>query len=180
MIDITHFSYEAIWLWLVAFCIIEFPCIYMFKNLLGKPSTYLTKYYSFTYFNIINVMIGDIIYVLIGLIIAYRIHSYVCKDVTDFNKRFICLLLIFWLVQMAGDFTFYNIVRVLSKSSDSKWINFFVDYGNHSKAAAIFGDSLYILILSLMVYFVRYIPSDICLGIVFTFIFICSAIAEQK
>ena len=74
MIDITHFSYYIIFVWIVSFFIMEFPMRYLYLN--GMGGSNLTKWYGFEEFNIYSVIIGDLFYVLIGIIIVYRIYNY--------------------------------------------------------------------------------------------------------
>lgn len=178
MIDITHFSPQAIGVWIIAFFVMEFPMRYIYLNIAGGP--FLTRWYGFREFSPYNIIIGDLFYMLVGLIIAYRIHAYVCKDMIGFWPRFASLFGIFWLVQMSGDLLFYNIIRVIPNGSKNKWIKFFIDYGNEAKLGAVFGDSLYILVWSLTVCVVRFLPVDIQFAIFFTFIFILSIYAEHK
>lgn len=180
MIDITVFSYEAIFVWIVAFFVMEFPMRYIYLNLVG--GTYLTRWYGFKEFNPYNVIIGDLFYMLVGLIIAYRIHAYVCEkySITGFWKRFAVLFGIFWVVQMVGDLTFYNIIKAIPNGTQNKWIKFFIDYGDNAQLNAVFGDSLYILVWALTVCAVRFLPNDILLLLFFFYIFILSIFAEQK
>ena len=63
MIDITHFSYYIIFVWIVSFFIMEFPMRDLYLNGMGGDN--LTKWYSFEEFNIYSVIIGDLFYVLI-------------------------------------------------------------------------------------------------------------------
>jgi hypothetical protein len=178
MIDITRFSYEAIGLWIVAFLVMEFPMRYIYLNYVG--GTYLTRWYGFKEFDAFNVIIGDLFYMLVGLIIAYRVHAYFCADLEGFVPRFASLFAIFWVIQMVGDVLFYTIIKNIPNGSKNKWIKFFIDYGNDAKLNAVFGDSIYILVWALTVCAVRFLPNDMLLALVCFYVFILSIYSEQK
>jgi hypothetical protein len=178
MIDITRFSYEAIGVWIVAFLVMEFPMRYLFLNYIGGP--YLKRWYGFKEFNAFNVIISDLFYMLVGLIIAYRIHAYFCADLEGFVPRFASLFAIFWIVQMVCDVLFYTIITNIPNGSKNKWVKFFIDYGTHYKLNAVFSDSVYILVWALTVCVVRYLSNDILLALVCFYIFLLSIYSEQN
>ena len=62
---------------------------------------------------------------------------------------------------------------------DNKWTKFFKNYGKTSGLYAVVGDSIYIAIWTLVAYLIRNVALDILLAIVFTFLFVVSAIAES-
>ena len=97
------------------------------------------------------------------------------KDEDNILKFFI----IFLVVQIVGDLTFYSIVSNVPVKYDNKWTKFFKNYGKTSGLYAVVGDSIYIAVWTLVAYLIRNIALDILLAIVFTFLFVVSAIAES-
>jgi len=170
--NLTVFNINNILIWIVAFTIIEFPMRYFFLNFIGGNN--IQTWYNFKHFNIYNVIIGDLFYVLIGIIISYRIYNHFFKNENNIIKFFI----IFLTVQIIGDLTFYTIISNVPNKYDNKWLKFFKNYGKTSGLYAVIGDSLYIAIWTLVAYSIRNLSIDILLAILFTFIFIVSAIAE--
>lgn len=173
MNKLTSFSLNNILVWIVAFCIMEFPMRYFFMNIVGGDN--VTKWYNFKTFNIYNVIAGDLFYVLIGIIITYRIYNYYFKGEDNILKFFG----IFLVVQIIGDLTFYTIISNVPNKYDNKWSKFFKNYGKTAGLNAVIGDSLYIGIWTLIAYLIRNVALDILLTILFTFLFIVSAIAEN-
>ena len=169
MNDITHFSMLNILIWIVSFFLMEFPMRSIYLSMGGES---LTKWYGFREFNIYNVIIGDLFYVLVGVIIAYRTYKYFFGEERNIVKFF----LTFWVIQMIGDLTFYLIISGLPKSMNNKWIQFFKNYGKTSGLNAVFGDSIYILVWLLTAYLIKDLKIDILLAILFAYIFICSII----
>ena len=175
-VDINVFSIRTICIWMVAFFVMEFAMRYVYLNLVGGEN--LEKWYGFRDFNPYNVVIGDMFYTVIGLIIAYRIHSHFFSDVKDPVIKFILLFVIFWIVQMTGDLLFYQIVKRIN--TENHWINFFQNYGKTAKLNAVFGDSIYILVWAITVYLIKDLPNDVLLAISLLFIFIISIFSESK
>jgi hypothetical protein len=173
MNNLTKFSLHNILVWIVAFAIIEFPMRYFFLNIVGGENT--KKWYDFKHFNIYNVIAGDLFYVLIGIIISYRIYNYYFKNENNIIKFFI----IFLIVQIIGDLTFYTIISNVPNKYDNKWTKFFKNYGKTAGLYAVIGDSLYIAVWTLIAFLIKNFSLDILLSILFTFIFIVSAIAES-
>lgn len=173
MNNLTKFSLHNILVWIVAFAIIEFPMRYFFLNIVGGENT--KKWYDFKHFNIYNVIAGDLFYVLIGIIISYRIYNYYFKNENNIIKFFI----IFLIVQIIGDLTFYTIISNVPNKYDNKWTKFFKNYGKTAGLYAVIGDSLYIAVWTLIAFFIKNFSLDILLSILFTFMFIVSAIAES-
>lgn len=173
MNNLTKFSLHNILIWIVAFAIIEFPMRYFFLNIVGGENT--KKWYDFKHFNIYNVIAGDLFYVLIGIIISYRIYNYYFKNENNIIKFFI----IFLIVQIIGDLTFYTIISNVPNKYDNKWTKFFKNYGKTAGLYAVIGDSLYIAVWTLIAFLIKNFSLDILLSILFTFIFIVSAIAES-
>jgi len=173
MNDLTKFNLNNILIWVVAFCIMEFPMRYFYLNIIGGKN--VEKWYNFKDFNIYNVIAGDLFYVLVGIIISYRIYNYFFKNEENIYKFFI----IFLVVQIVGDLTFYSIISNVPKQYDNKWVNFFKNYGKTSGLYAVVGDSLYILVWTIIAYLIRNLKLDLLLSILFTFLFIVSAIAES-
>jgi len=171
--NLTKFSLQNILIWVTAFSIMEFPMRYFYLNIVGGDN--VEKWYNFKDFNIYNVIAGDLFYVLVGIIISYRIYNYLFKDEDNILKFFV----IFLVVQIIGDLTFYTIVSNVPVKYDNKWTKFFKNYGKTSGLYAVVGDSIYIAIWTLVAYFIRNIALDILLAILFTFLFIVSAIAES-
>lgn len=171
--NLTKFSLQNILIWVTAFSIMEFPMRYFYLNIIGGDN--VEKWYNFKDFNIYNVIAGDLFYVLVGIIISYRIYNYLFKDEDHILKFFV----IFLVVQIIGDLTFYTIVSNVPVKYDNKWTKFFKNYGKTSGLYAVVGDSIYIAIWTLVAYFIRNIALDILLAILFTFLFIVSAIAES-
>lgn len=169
MNDITHFSMLNILIWIVSFFLMEFPMRSIYLSMGGES---LTKWYGFREFNIYNVIIGDLFYVLVGVIIAYRVYKYFFGEERNIVKFFMT----FWVIQMIGDLTFYLIISGLPKSMNNKWIQFFKNYGKTSGLNAVFGDSIYILVWLLTAYLIKDLKIDILLAILFAYIFICSII----
>ena len=168
-----NFSLHNILVWIVAFAIIEFPMRYFFLNIVGGENT--KKWYDFKHFNIYNVIAGDLFYVLIGIIISYRIYNYYFKNENNIIKFFI----IFLIVQIIGDLTFYTIISNVPNKYDNKWTKFFKNYGKTAGLYAVIGDSLYIAVWTLIAFLIKNFSLDILLSILFTFMFIVSAIAES-
>ena len=173
MNNLTKFSLHNILVWIVAFTIIEFPMRYFFLNIVGGENT--KKWYDFKHFNIYNVIAGDLFYVLIGIIISYRIYNYYFKNENNIIKFFI----IFLIVQIIGDLTFYTIISNVPNKYDNKWTKFFKNYGKTAGLYAVIGDSLYIAVWTLIAFLIKNFSLDILLSILFTFMFIVSAIAES-
>lgn len=173
MNNLTKFSLHNILVWIVAFAIIEFPMRYFFLNIVGGENT--KKWYDFKHFNIYNVIAGDLFYVLIGIIISYRIYNYYFKNENNIIKFFI----IFLIVQIIGDLTFYTIISNVPNKYDNKWTKFFKNYGKTAGLYAVIGDSLYIAVWTLIAFLIKNFSLDILVSILFTFMFIVSAIAES-
>lgn len=173
MNDLTKFSLQNILIWIAAFCIMEFPMRYFYLNIITGEN--VKKWYNFKDFSIYNVIAGDLFYVLVGIIISYRLYDYFFKGEKNIYKFFG----IFLMVQIIGDLTFYTIVSNIPKQYDTKWIKFFKNYGKTSGLNAVVGDSIYIAIWTLVAYSIRNLALDILLAIVFTFLFIVSAIDES-
>ena len=173
MNNLTKFSLHNILIWITAFSIMEFPMRYFYLNVVGGNN--VEKWYNFKDFNIYNVIAGDLFYVLVGIIISYRIYNYLFKDEDNILKFFA----VFLVVQILGDLTFYTIVSNVPSQYDNKWTKFFKNYGKTSGLYAVVGDSIYIAIWTLIAYLIRNVALDILLAIVFTFLFIVSAIAES-
>jgi hypothetical protein len=169
MNDITHFSLLNILIWIVSFFLMEFPMRSIYLSMGGES---LTKWYGFREFNIYNVIIGDLFYVLVGVIIAYRAYKYFFGEERNIFKFF----MVFWIVQMIGDLTFYLIISGLPTSMNNKWIKFFKNYGKTSGLNAVLGDSIYIFVWLLTAYFIKELKVDILFAILFAYIFICSII----
>ena len=171
--NLTKFSLNNILVWIVAFCIMEFPMRYFYLNIVGGDN--VKKWYNFKDFNIYNVIAGDLFYVLVGIIISYKIYKYLFKNEDNIIKFFI----IFLVVQIVGDLTFYTIVSNLPSKYDNKWVKFFKNYGKTAGLYAVIGDSIYILVWTIIAYLIRNFALDLLLSILFTFLFIVSAIAES-
>ena len=144
-----NFSLHNILVWIVAFAIIEFPMRYFFLNIVGGENT--KKWYDFKHFNIYNVIAGDLFYVLIGIIISYRIYNYYFKNENNIIKFFI----IFLIVQIIGDLTFYTIISNVPNKYDNKWTKFFKNYGKTAGLYAVIGDSLYIAVWTLIAFLIK-------------------------
>ena len=173
MTDLTKFTLKNILIWVVAFCIMEFPMRYFYLNIIRGDN--VEKWYNFKDFNIYNVIAGDLFYVLVGIIISYRIYNYFFKNEENIFKFFA----VFLVVQIIGDLTFYTIISNVPVEYDNKWTKFFKNYGKTSGLYAVVGDSIYIAIWTLVAYLIKNLALDILLAILFTFIFIVSAIAES-
>lgn len=171
--NLTKFSLNNILVWIVAFCIMEFPMRYFYLYIVGGDN--VKKWYNFKDFNIYNVIAGDLFYVLVGIIISYKIYKYLFKNEDNIIKFFI----IFLVVQIVGDLTFYTIISNLPSKYDNKWVKFFKNYGKTAGLYAIIGDSIYILVWTIIAYLIRNFALDLLLSILFTFLFIVSAIAES-
>jgi len=169
MNDITHFSILNILIWIVSFFLMEFPMRSIYLSMGGES---LTKWYGFREFNIYNVIIGDLFYVLVGVIISYRSYKYFFGEERNIFKFF----MVFWIIQMIGDLTFYLIINGLPPSMNNKWIKFFKNYGKTSGLNAVLGDSIYIFVWLLTAYFIKELKVDILFAILFAYIFICSII----
>jgi hypothetical protein len=173
MNELTKFSLQNILIWITAFCIMEFPMRYFYLNIITGEN--VKKWYNFKDFSVYNVIAGDLFYVLVGIIISYRLYEHFFKGEENIYKFFG----IFLMVQIIGDLTFYTIVSNIPKKYDTKWIKFFKNYGKSSGLNAVVGDSIYIAIWTLVAYSIRNLALDILLSIVFTFLFIVSAIDES-
>jgi hypothetical protein len=173
MNELTKFSLQNILIWITAFCIMEFPMRYFYLNIITGEN--VKKWYNFKDFSVYNVIAGDLFYVLVGIIISYRLYDHFFKGEENIYKFFG----IFLMVQIIGDLTFYTIVSNIPKQYDTKWIKFFKNYGKTSGLNAVVGDSIYIAIWTLVAYSIRNLALDILLAIVFTFLFIVSAIDES-
>ena len=149
MNNLTKFNLHNILVWIVAFAIIEFPMRYFFLNIIGGENT--KKWYDFKHFNIYNVIAGDLFYVLIGIIISYRIYNYYFKNENNIIKFFI----IFLIVQIIGDLTFYTIISNVPNKYDNKWTKFFKNYGKTAGLYAVIGDSLYIAVWTLIAFLIK-------------------------
>lgn len=172
-VSFFDFSNKALLSWITAFCLMEFPMKYFYTQMIGGK--YVQQWYDFSKFDVYNVMIGDLLYVLVGIVITYRVVSYLFK-----KKNFVKFFLVFSGVQILGDLTFYTIIsKILPKSIGGKWINFFRDYGKNAGLWAVVGDNVYILVWSLVAYIIyNRIPTDIKYAIISAFVFILSIISE--
>ena len=146
---------------------------YFYLNIITGEN--VKKWYNFKDFSVYNVIAGDLFYVLVGIIISYRLYDHFFKGEENIYKFFG----IFLMVQIIGDLTFYTIVSNIPKQYDTKWIKFFKNYGKTSGLNAVVGDSIYIAIWTLVAYSIRNLALDILLAIIFTFLFIVSAIDES-
>jgi len=171
--NLTQFSLKNIFIWICAYCIIEFPMRYFFLNFIGGNN--INTWYNFKDFSIYNVIAGDLFYVIVGIIISYRIYNYFFKNEDNMIKFFF----IFLIVQIIGDLTFYGIIKSLPISYNNKWVKFFKNYGETAGFNAIIGDSIYIAIWTLIAYLIRNLEEDILMSILFSFMFIVSAISES-
>ena len=175
MTDISVFSLEAIGVWIVAFFIMEFPMRYLYLKF--GQSDYLNRWYGFKEFSPFNVIISDLFYMLVGLIIAYRIHAYFFANIKDPLTKFALLFGVFWIVQIVGDLLFYQIISRLGKGN--KWIRFFQDYGKSARFSAVLGDSAYILVWALTAYAIHGLSKDILVALFFLYVLILSILSEQ-
>ena len=106
---------------------------------------------------------------------SYRIYKYFFKNEENIFKFFA----VFLVVQIIGDLTFYSIISNVPVKYDNKWTKFFKNYGKTSGLNAVIGDSIYIAVWTLVAYLIKNLALDILLAILFTFIFVVSAIAES-
>ena len=173
MTDLTKLTKHNVLIWIVAFCIMQFPMRYIYLNIVKGENVKI--WYNFKKFNIYNVFTADLFYMLAGLMIAYRIYNHFLKNEDNIYKFFA----IFLVVQIIGDLTFYTFISNIPAEYDTKWIKFFKNYGKNSGLNALFGDSIYILVWAITAYSIRNFSLDALLFILFTFIFIVSAIAES-
>jgi len=173
MTDITHFSVQTIFIWIVGFLIMEFPMRYIYLNM--KNNEQLKIWYDFSYFNIYNVIIADLFYMLVGLIIAFRVYDAIFGKDVNIIKFFA----LFLIIQIIGDLCFYLIVSNLPEEYQNKWTRFFKNYGRVAGFNAVFGDSIYIMVWTLTTYIIQSLPLDILSCIFFLAIFVISAIAEK-
>ena len=171
--NLTEFSLHNIFIWICAYCLIEFPMRYFYLNIVGGDN--VEKWYNFKYFSIYNVIAGDLFYVIVGIIISYRIYNHFFKNEDNIYKFFA----IFLAVQIIGDLTFYGIVTNLPNNYQNRWVKFFINYGKTSGLNAVIGDSIYILIWTIIAYLIRNLALDLLVAILFTFMFIVSAISES-
>lgn len=172
--SILTFSNKSMLSWIVAFCLMEFPMKYFYIDVIGGPN--VAKWYDFKTFNVYNVMAGDLFYVLVGIIITYRLFNAYVKE-----KRFWKFYMIFSLVQILGDLTFYTtITRIIPRTIGGKWLTFFRNYGKSAGIFALLGDNIYILVWSLVAYAVYNMPLDIKYAVIFGFMFLLSIIAESN
>ena len=166
--------------WTTAFALFEIPMAYFYLSISSKTDT-VYNWYSGKNINIWNVIIQDSLYVVCGIIIALRLFNYLVRK-NKINKKFINFLLLFLLVQLVGDITFAIIIKNWPKQYSNYWINYFKNYIQKAGFYALFGDSLYIIMWSLMFYFVaNYIKKfDIKIFIISLFLFLTSAYSIQK
>lgn len=173
MTDLTHFSVQTIFVWIVGFLIMEFPMRYIYLNI--ENNEQLKIWYDFEHFNIYNVIIADLFYMLVGLIIAFRIYyALFGKDINIFK-----FFAVFWIVQMVGDVCFYLVVSNLPEDKQNKWTRFFTNYGRVAGINAVLGDSIYILVWTLTTFMIKSLPIDMLSCIMFFAIFAISGIAEK-
>jgi hypothetical protein len=171
--DLTKFSEDNLLIWIVAFALMEFPMRYFFLNIVGGKN--VSIWYNFKEFSVYNVIAGDLFYVLVGIIISYRIYNYLFKNESNLIKFFI----VFLVVQIIGDLLFYTVIKNYPKNNSNRWINFFKNYTKNAGLYALFGDSLYILIWTLVAVLIKDLNKDILYSILFTFLFILSIIDES-
>lgn len=178
--DLTRFSLEAIGVWIISYFVIALPMREVYLNWPNSP--FLYRWYGFKEFSPYSVISGDLFYMLVGLIIAYRIHAYIVSKFpsyfTNYMVKFVALFLVFWAVQVVGDLTFYAVITSIKDADKNKWLKFFKDYGRESGLVAIMGDSLYIFIWTLAACLVRFLPHDILVMLFFFYMFIYSIFAE--
>jgi len=140
-----------------------------------KNNEQLKIWYNFEHFNVYNVIIADLFYMLVGLIIAFRIYyALFDKDINIFK-----FFTVFWIVQMVGDLCFYLIVSNLPEEYQNKWTRFFANYGRVAHINAVLGDSIYILVWTFTTFMIKSLPIDILSCIMFFVIFAISGIAEK-
>ena len=171
--NLTQFSLHNIFIWICAYCLIEFPMRFFYLNIVGGNN--VEKWYNFKDFNIYNVIAGDLFYVIVGIVISYRIYNHFFKNEDNILKFFA----VFLVVQIIGDLLFYGIVTNLPQKYNGKWVKFFINYGKTAGLYAVIGDSIYIAVWTLMAYLIKNLALDILVAIFFTFLFIVSAIAES-
>ena len=64
-------------------------------------------------------------------------------------------------LEIVGDLTFYSIISNIPKQYDNKWVKFFKNYGKTSGLYAVVGDSLYILVWTIIAYLIRNLKLDL-------------------
>ena len=176
MVDITRFSLETIAIWIVAYFVMEIPMRQIYLNMEEKG--FLKRWYELKEFNATTVVISDAFYVLIGVIIAYRIHNYLFKNMIGLEKRFLYFFFIFLIVQIVGDLIFYYSLISLPNNYRNKWVQFFIDYSNSAKLNALFGDSIFILVWTITTYLVSFLPTDILLMLLLALILIKTVLSN--
>tara|TARA_Y100000389_G_scaffold204943_1_gene261070 strand:+ start:5087 stop:5617 length:531 start_codon:yes stop_codon:yes gene_type:complete len=173
------FSQDTLLNWLTAFCIFEIP-LANFYLAISKETDTVTDWYSSKTINIWNVIAQDMLYVICGIVITYRIFNYLV-DQGRLSKSFLNLVFVFIGVQLTGDLLFATIIRNWPESKSTKWINYFKNYISKSGFSALFGDTLFIIAWSAAFYFVStQIQSfDIKVFIICLFFFLVSAYSVQ-
>ena len=73
MTDLTKLTKHNVLIWIVAFCIMQFPMRYIYLNIVKGENVKI--WYNFKKFNIYNVFTADLFYMLAGLMIKYRIYN---------------------------------------------------------------------------------------------------------
>ena len=171
MIDITKFSYESMLVWIAAFCIMEFPMRHMFLNYVGGKN--LETWYGFKTFTPYGVVLSDLLYTMVGIIIAQRIYGVLYPKGQGNLLKFFG---IFLAVQIVGDLTFYVIIKNIKYRN--KWVDFFKKYTETAGVNAVVGDSLYIVAWTLTALLVSKISIDILVATIFLFLFLLTIISE--
>jgi hypothetical protein len=152
----------------------EIPMAIFYKSISDKKSD-VVYWYSGKDINAWNVIIGDLFYVLCGLMIVYSLMEYY-----KIEKKFWKFMILFLTVQIIGDLIFAFIISIIPNFNNT-WIKFFKKYVGKGSLEPLFGDSLYIIVWTLTFIFVNIYIKDIKLKlfILFLFLFLISIYSSK-
>ena len=145
-----------------------------YKSISDKNSD-VVYWYSGKDINGWNVIVGDLFYVLCGILIVYSLMEHFKLKETFWN-----FILLFITVQIIGDLIFAFIIHMLPNINNT-WIKFFKRYVGKGSLSPLFGDTLYIISWTLAFVFVNMYIKDIKLKlfILFLFLFLASIYASR-
>ena len=158
--DLTTFSPETLFYWLVAFSVYEWMSIYVIlafsRNRLTTPEEYYRKLPSWV------AVSGDFIYTTAIFLTAQLLFKWVSPIATRYGvNKLVAFILLAVVVQWVYDLTFAQIVLGLP-SGFSKYVSYFQRYIKEVTIGAAISDSIWMvgwLLVTLVM--IKYVPLHI-------------------
>lgn len=158
--DLTIFSPQTLFYWLVAFSVYEWMSIYVIlafsRNRLTTPEEYYRKLPSWV------AVSGDFIYTTAILLTAQLLFKWVSPMAVRYGvNKWVAFILLAVLVQWFYDLTFAQTVLALP-SSFSKYVSYFQRYIKEVTFGAAISDSIWMVGWLLVTFFMmKYVPVHI-------------------